>query len=98
MGTDVIQHKLDVLAEHCRVVNRDYAEIEKTTLDTVRLSASPGEGVTTGPELIARLRELASLGIQHAIFNMPNVQDIEPFQILRDEVVPAAAEIQAAGR
>lgn len=98
MGTEVIQHKLEVLAEHCRAVGRDYTEIERTTLDTVRLSASPGEGVTTGPELTARLRELASLGIQHAIFNMPNVHELEPFRILRDEVVPAAAEIQAAGR
>jgi alkanesulfonate monooxygenase SsuD/methylene tetrahydromethanopterin reductase-like flavin-dependent oxidoreductase (luciferase family) len=96
MGTDVIKQKLEVLSEHCRAVGRSYNDIEKTTLDTVHLSRSGEEGSQTGEQLVARLRELASIGVEHAIFNMPNVHTIEPFEILREVVVPAASEIHPA--
>jgi F420-dependent oxidoreductase-like protein len=93
MGSEVVKHKLGVLREHCRTVGRDYGQIEKTTLDTVRLSRTPGEGITTANEMLDKLRQLAALGVEHAIFNMPNVADQEPFDILRHEVIPAAEEI-----
>jgi F420-dependent oxidoreductase-like protein len=96
MGVDSVKQKLDVLREHCRAVTREYGEIEKTTLDTVKLARAKSDDATTAKELIERLRQLAAVGVQHAIFNMPNVYEIEPFEILRDEVVPAAAEIQPA--
>lgn len=96
MGVDTVRQKLDVLRDHCRAVDRSYDDIEKTTLDTVRLSRSGEEGTSTGQELIARLESLAAIGIEHAIFNMPNVYEIEPFDILRDEVIPAAAVITAS--
>src|SRR5205823_2709649 len=38
MGKDVLQHKLDVLREHCQAVGRPYEQIEKTTLDVLRIS------------------------------------------------------------
>lgn len=98
MGNDVVEHKLDVLRRHCREVGRPYEEIEKTTLDTVKLTREGGEGASTADELVQRLRSLGALGIDQAIFNMPNVHEIEPFDILRDEVVPAAQEIRVAGR
>lgn len=98
MGVDTVKHKLEVLREHCRAVGRDYSQIEKTTLDTVHLSGSRAEGTMTGPQLIERLESLAAIGIDHAIFNMPNVYELEPFEILRDEVVPAATLIRPAGR
>jgi len=31
---------------------------------------------------------LARLGIQHVIFNMPNVHEIEPIEIIGREVIP----------
>ena len=41
MGNDVVRAKLDVLQRHCEAVGRDYATIEKTTLDTAYLA--PGQ-------------------------------------------------------
>jgi F420-dependent oxidoreductase-like protein len=93
MGVDTVKQKLDVLREHCRSMGRDYREIEKTTLDTIHLSRSGAEGTSTAEQLLERLEALASIGIEHAIFNMPNVHEIEPFEILREDVVPAAALI-----
>lgn len=88
MGIDNLRQKLEVLKNHCDAAKRDYAEIEKTTLDTVHLA--PGE--MTPEDMIAQCRELASIGIQQAIFNMPNVQEIKPLEIIGKEVIPAVAE------
>jgi F420-dependent oxidoreductase-like protein len=89
MGDDVLRHKLDVLRRHCDDVGRDYAEIEKTTLGTVHLA--PGEMSPSG--IIDRCQELAQLGIQHAIFNMPNVHEITPLETFGKEIIPAVADL-----
>jgi len=53
-----------------------------------------------GPEanLLEELAQQAALGIDQAIFSLQNVYDIEPFDLLANEVVPAAGKIQVAGR
>jgi F420-dependent oxidoreductase-like protein len=85
LGDDVLRSKLDILKAHCEEVGRDYAAIEKTCLDTVHLA--PGQA--TAHDVIEECRRLASLGIQHVIFNMPNVQDITPLEIFGREIIPA---------
>jgi F420-dependent oxidoreductase-like protein len=87
MGIDSVQAKLDVLKRHCDTAGRDYAEIEKTTLGTVHLE--PGHLSTT--DVIAQCRALAGIGIQHAIFNMPNVHEIKPLETFGREIIPAVA-------
>lgn len=87
MGLETLRAKLDVLKQHCDLLGRDYATIEKTTLDTVHLA--PGQ--LSAADVIKQCRALADLGIQHAIFNMPNVQDITPLEIFGREIIPAVA-------
>jgi hypothetical protein len=43
-------------------------------------------------DVIGTCREVAEAGIQHAIFNMPNVQDIEPLETFGWEIIPAVAD------
>jgi alkanesulfonate monooxygenase SsuD/methylene tetrahydromethanopterin reductase-like flavin-dependent oxidoreductase (luciferase family) len=88
-GPDLIRHKLDVLRRHCEDVGRDYEEIERTSLGTVHLA--PGE--MSPEDVVGKCRDLAGAGIQHAIFNMPNVHDIEPLERFGREVIPAVAEL-----
>ena len=45
-------------------------------------------------QVVAECRELAALGIEHAIFNFPNAHEITPLRIFGKEVIPAVAEIQ----
>jgi F420-dependent oxidoreductase-like protein len=85
MGTDTVRAKLDVLKRHCDAVKRDYSEIEKTTLGTVHLAS----GQMSASEVIEQCRALADLGIQQAIFNMPNVHDIAPLETFGREIIPA---------
>jgi F420-dependent oxidoreductase-like protein len=89
MGVEVVQGKLDVLKKHCDEVGRNYAEIEKTALSTAHLA--PGQ--QTAADIIAHCRALAAEGIQHVIFNMPNVQDIKPLEAFVREIIPALAEV-----
>ncbi len=88
MGTEALQHKLDVLKKHCDAVGRPYEEIERTTLGTVNLAA---DGMSAA-QVIETCRSLAGVGIQHAIFNMPNVHEIKPLEQFGQEIIPAVAE------
>ncbi len=89
MGIDSIRTKLEVLKRHCDTVGRDYAEIEKTTLGTVHLA--PGQ--LSVSDVIGQCRALAGIGIQHAIFNMPNVHEIMPLETFGREIIPAVAAL-----
>ncbi len=88
IGLDAVRQKLDVLKRHCDSVGRDYAQIEKTALDSIHLA--PGHD--TVRDAIQRCKALADAGIQHAIFNMPNVHEIAPLEVFGREIIPAAAE------
>jgi F420-dependent oxidoreductase-like protein len=86
-GGDLIRHKLDVLRRHCEDVGRDYEEIERTALSTVNLAA---DGMTED-EVIGLCRELNAAGIEHVIFNMPNVHEIKPLEAFGERIIPATA-------
>jgi F420-dependent oxidoreductase-like protein len=97
MGDEALQHKLDVLRDHCQSIGRPYEEIEKTTLDTLRLSRDGRDGSMTPSAAIDYFAHLASMGIDQAIFNSPNVSDPAFFDLL-GEIVPQAEKIAVAGR
>jgi F420-dependent oxidoreductase-like protein len=88
MGLDSVRNKLDVLKRHCDSVGRDYAQIEKTALDSIHIA--PGHGTTR--DAIQRCKALADAGIQQVIFNMPNVHEISPLAAFGREIIPAAAD------
>ncbi len=84
-GIPVLTHKLEVLRQHCDNLGRDYDQIEKTVLATVDLSkTSPGK-------LIDTCAELAELGFDEYIFNMPDVHEIRPVEQIARDVLPAVA-------
>jgi F420-dependent oxidoreductase-like protein len=63
---DNIEHKLDVLRQHCAREGRDFAAIEKTVASNVDLGEDPKAGAAA---LLAHLRELAAAGIEHVLFS-----------------------------
>jgi F420-dependent oxidoreductase-like protein len=98
LGKDQLQHKLDILRDHCQSVGRPYEQIEKTTLDSFSLTRDGRDGTTTPAEAIERFAGLAAMGIDQAIFSLRNVYDLEPFDLLATEVIPAVEKIPVAGR
>ena len=88
-GVDAIRHKLDVLRGHCKDLGRSYEEIEKTALGTVNLAP---DGMTA-EGVIELCHKLGESGIEHLIFNMPNVHEIEPLEAFGEEIIPAVADL-----
>ncbi len=86
---ETVGPKLTVLQRHCDALGRDYASIEKTTLGTVELA--PGR--MSADEVIAHCKRLAAIGVQHAIFNLPNVHEIRPLELFHREIIPAVADL-----
>jgi F420-dependent oxidoreductase-like protein len=84
MGEDVLRHKLDVLKRHCEDAGRPYESIEKTALHSIKAGA-------TGAQVIEICRGLSKLGIQHVIFNIGNVSEIKPLEMIGREVIPEIA-------
>jgi F420-dependent oxidoreductase-like protein len=87
LGPERVARKLDVLRRHCDTEKRDYAKIEKTTLGTVTLAT----GAQSAADVIAHCKVLAGIGIDQAIFNLPNVHEIAPLEIFAKEIIPAVA-------
>ncbi len=83
----MVAPKLEILKQHCARLDRDYAEIEKTTLGTADLR--PGQ--MTAQDVVAHCKALAAIGVDQAIFNMPNVEEIKPLEIFGREVIPEVA-------
>jgi F420-dependent oxidoreductase-like protein len=98
LGDETVKQKLDVLRSHCEAVGRPYEQIEKTTLDTIHITRDGRNGSLTPQAAIDRCAALAAMGIDQAIFNMPNVSDLEPFDLLENEIVPVVEKIPVAGR
>jgi F420-dependent oxidoreductase-like protein len=88
-GNDVLRQKLDVLRGHCEAVGRPYEAIERTALGTVQLAS----GAMTPANVIDLCRSLAEVGIQHVIFNMPNVHELAPLEVFGREIIPAVSEL-----
>lgn len=98
MSKEVLQHKLDVLREHCERLGRPYEQIEKTTLDSIRFTRDGRDGSMAPAAAIEYFGELAAMGVDQAIFSMPDVFDLEPFDLLATEIVPAVEQLRVAGR
>jgi F420-dependent oxidoreductase-like protein len=87
LGLPALAQKLDVLRRHCDAEGRRYEEIERTTLGSVNFAKQ------TAADVVAHCRELARLGIQHAIVNVRGVEEIAPLRSFGKEIVPAVAEL-----
>jgi F420-dependent oxidoreductase-like protein len=88
-GGPDLEHKLNVLREHCDVVGRDYDEIIKT----VMMPLDPGEQGEHIDEILERLRWVAGLGVSHVHSRVPNVAAITPLELIGERIIPEAARL-----
>jgi F420-dependent oxidoreductase-like protein len=87
---EYLRRKLAVLRQHCSDVGRSYSDIEKTVVTYIKLAP---DAMDTN-EVIELCRQLADLGFQHVIFNMPNVHEIKPLETIGNDVIPTVAEFE----
>ncbi len=85
-GGPELQHKLDVLKQHCDDVGRDYDEIQKTVMYRYDL----GENGSRVGETIDDLRALAASGVEVGHGGLRDAWDVRQFEIFAKEIIPAA--------
>ncbi len=82
-------HKLKVLRRHCDDMGRDYEEIDKSVLSPLEMSP---EALMPG-EVVEMCGELAWMGFNYVIFNMPNDHEITPIELIGEEVIPEIKDL-----
>jgi alkanesulfonate monooxygenase SsuD/methylene tetrahydromethanopterin reductase-like flavin-dependent oxidoreductase (luciferase family) len=98
VGPDELRRKLDILRGHCAALGRPYEQIEKTTLEHTAITRDGRDNSLTPAAAIEHFADLAALGIDHAIISLRNVADLEPFDLLATQIVPAVEQLAVAGR
>ncbi len=94
---DFVAAKLAVLQQRCQEQGRDYADIEKTTLGSLKLSLDGHGSTSTVAEAVDRFGRLAELGVDQAIVNMPAVYEESNFELI-GELTAQLRSITPAGR
>jgi alkanesulfonate monooxygenase SsuD/methylene tetrahydromethanopterin reductase-like flavin-dependent oxidoreductase (luciferase family) len=84
-----LEHKLDVLKQHCENEGRDYDSITKTVYHILDIGE---KGEKTG-ELLEELERLSGLGIQVALGMVPHVHDPAVLERFAADVIPAAEKL-----
>jgi len=82
-----IQHKYEVLREHCEALGRDPDEIERSTLQSVKL-AHGGKPGDSPAQVVDWFGELGDAGAQHVIFGVRDVWDPGVIEALARDVIP----------
>jgi len=85
---EFLTSRLERLKQNCERFGRSYDEIEKTVLGTIRI----GPDAMSVDDVISLCGELVEIGFHHVIFNMPNVHEIAPLEIIGQEVIPQVAD------
>ncbi len=78
-----------MLKRHCENEGRDYDTIERTVIDSVHLAPDH----QSPDDVVQHFQALADHGIQHVLFNMPNVHEVTPIETFAKEVLPRIAEM-----
>jgi F420-dependent oxidoreductase-like protein len=87
-GPEKIHHKWQVLRQHCEAVGRPYEDIERSTLQSVRLSRDGSDGGETPDQVIERFGELGDAGAQHVLFSMRDVWRTDQLELLGSTLLP----------
>jgi F420-dependent oxidoreductase-like protein len=86
-GPEKIHHKWEVLRRHCDAVGRPFDEIERTTLQGVRISNDGSGGNESPDQVIERFGELGDAGAQHILFSVRDVWQTDKLELLGSTVL-----------
>ena len=75
---EAIARKYAILADHCAAVGRDPDEIERSTLQNVRVGPDRAPGTESPARIVDRFGDLADAGAQHVIVGVRDLADPGP--------------------
>lgn len=98
LDKDARQRKLNILREHCQTLGRPYEQIEKTLVYFLHLTHDGRNGTLSPQAAIDCFANLAAEGFDQVIMVLPNVNDLECFELLASRIIPEVERIPIAGR
>jgi F420-dependent oxidoreductase-like protein len=87
-GPVQIHHKYEVLREHCETLGRPFEEIERSTLQTIRLPGTATEHTETPSQIVDRFGELGDAGAQHVICSVRGLDDPQRLEVIGRDILP----------
>ena len=85
---EAIARKFRILDDHCAAIGRDPGEIERTTLQDVRLTLDGAGGTETPRQVVDWFGELADAGAEHVIVNLKGVHEPDRLDLFGRDVLP----------
>jgi alkanesulfonate monooxygenase SsuD/methylene tetrahydromethanopterin reductase-like flavin-dependent oxidoreductase (luciferase family) len=97
-GPDDLRRKYAVLADHCREVGRDFAEIERTTLQSLSFGGPNrfAGAVESTDQIVDRIGRVAEAGAQQVIVNFDRPDDPELLERFASGVLPQVQAIESS--
>jgi F420-dependent oxidoreductase-like protein len=88
-----VARKYAILAEHCAAIGRDPDEIERSTLQNIRVTVD-GRGDTDTPaHVVDRFGDFADAGVQHVIVGMRQLPDLDALELVGRDVIPQLRDL-----
>jgi len=84
-----IARKYAILDQHCAEVGRDPREIERSTLQNVRLGPPSSARTESPQQIVDRFGELWDAGAEHVIFELKDAHEPAYMETLGRDVIPA---------
>lgn len=91
-GPETIHRKYEILRAHCEAIGRDPDEVERTTLQSLRLVGHGARPSQSPAEVVDRFGELADAGAQHVIFSLHEATP-ELLELIGREVMPQVGDL-----
>jgi F420-dependent oxidoreductase-like protein len=85
---EAIARKYRILADHCAAVGRDPDEIERSTLQNIRLGRDGVAGAESPARIVDRFGDLSDAGAQHVIVGIRDLADPAPIEIVGRDIIP----------
>jgi F420-dependent oxidoreductase-like protein len=90
---ETIARKYRILDAHCDAVGRDPTEIERSTLQDVRLAVGAEERGESPARVVDRFGDLADAGAQHVVVDLKAVHEPARLERFGRDVVPHLADL-----
>jgi F420-dependent oxidoreductase-like protein len=85
---EAIARKFRILDDHCAAIGRDPGEIERTTLQDVRLTLDGAGGTETPAQVVEWFGDLADAGAEHVIVDLKGAHEPERLDLFGRAVLP----------
>ncbi len=93
LGNEALRHKLEVLAEHCRVEGRSYDAIEKTCNMRLEVTKDGANGSMSPAQTVDHFAILREIGFTHVNCSFQNMHEAGAFDLVASDVIPAIARL-----